>query len=152
MSGGSEPPPAASRQFVDTNVLVYAVDLTAGAKRAVAASLLEGLWSSRAGCVSVQVLQEFYVAVTRITRPLIVDSEGGAVTAQYACWRTHRPGPEDVLAAIDIHHRHRVSLWDAMIIRSAAQLGCAVLWSEDLSDGTTYDGVLVRNPFLPSNG
>ena len=46
-----------------------------------------------------------------------------------------------------IHQRHHVSLWDAMVVRSAARLGCTVLWSEDLADGQDYDGVMVRDPF-----
>ncbi len=58
-------------RFVDTNVLVYAHDRSAGTKHARARALLEELWDGRDGCLSVQVLQEFFVAVTRkVPRPL----------------------------------------------------------------------------------
>ncbi|MFZ5852572.1 MAG: PIN domain-containing protein [Actinomycetota bacterium] len=136
-----------SRGFVDTNVLVYAHDITAGTKRDRARSLLAALWESGEGCLSVQVLQEFFVTATRrVPKPLDEDA-AGIVVADLSRWRVHSPGPEDVLSAIDIHRRNQVSLWDAMIIRSAGQLGCGVLYSEDLSDGQRYEGVRVQDPF-----
>ena len=55
--------------------------------------------------------------------------------------------PDDVLAAVDLAGRYSLSMWDAMILRAAASEGVAVVWSEDLSDGQSYDGVEVRNPF-----
>jgi predicted nucleic acid-binding protein len=59
----------------------------------------------------------------------------------------HRPGARDVIAAIEVQHRLGISFWDAMIGRSATELGCDVLWSEDLADGRSYDGIVVRSPF-----
>lgn len=63
-------------------------------------------------------------------------------------WRVHAPVAEDILGAIDLQRRHKISFWDAMIIWSASQLGCSLIWSEDLSTGRSYDGVLVKDPFL----
>jgi len=60
----------------------------------------------------------------------------------------HAPAAGDVLAAIDIHQRTGTSFWDAMILRSAKELGCQTLHSEDLNPGQAYEGVQVRNPFL----
>ena len=138
----------ASRQFVDTNVVVYAHDETAGPKRERARILLEELWSARAGCLSVQVLQEVYVTLTaKVPRPL----EAGTATAivsDLSSWHIHVPGSADVMGAIALHRRHRISFWDAMIVWSAQQQDCTTLWSEDLSPGHTYDGLRVRNPFL----
>lgn len=137
-----------SRSFVDTNVLVYAHDRTAGSKRDTARGLLESMWDSGLGCVSVQVLQEFFVIVTRkVPKPLPLDS-ASMVVSDLACWRVHAPGAADVLAAIDLHRRHRMSFWDAMIIRSAGLMGCGVVYSEDLNSGQRYDGVEARDPFL----
>jgi len=134
-------------RFVDTNVLVYAHDRSAGTKHARARALLEELWDGRDGCLSVQVLQEFFVAVTRkVPRPLDTD-RAREVVADLARWRVHEPGPEDVLGAIDIHKRAGLSFWDAMIVRSASRLSCVVIYSEDLSAGERYGGVLVANPF-----
>jgi predicted nucleic acid-binding protein len=136
------------RQFVDTNVLVYAYDVTAGDKRARARALIEELWDTRQGCLSVQVLQEFLVTTTRkIPRPL--DTPAAAqVIDDLAHWHVHSPAAGDVLAAIDIHQRCGASFWDAMILRSAKELDCGILHSEDLNPGQEYEGVLIRNPFL----
>lgn len=138
----------AVRQFVDTNVLVYAHDASAGTKHARAAELIKELWNSGTGCLSIQVLQEFYVSVTRkVPKPL-----DGATAAQLvsdlAQWTVHVPDVGDVVAAVEVHQRNAISFWDAMIIRSAAALGCAIVWSEDLNSGQVYQDVRVVNPFL----
>lgn len=139
-----------SRGFVDTNVLVYAYDLTAGDKHERARALLTELWDSGEGCLSVQVLQEFFVNVTRkVPKPLDAGA-AKAVIADLVYWQVHQPGPPDVLAAVDLHRRTGVSFWDAMVIRSAVTLGCEVLYSEDLNPGQRYDGVEVRNPLAPA--
>lgn len=137
-----------NRHFVDTNVLVYAYDVTAGDKHSRARALVEELWGTREGCVSVQVLQEFFVTATRkIPKPL--DAAAAAqIIGNLAHWHVHAPAVSDVLAAIDIHQRTGASFWDAMIVRSAKELGCGTLHSEDLNAGQAYDGVQVRNPFL----
>src|SRR5215469_2925255 len=136
-----------NRKFVDTNVLVYAHDLTAGDKHDRARALLEELWHTRAGCLSIQVLQEFFVTTTRkIPKPLEASS-ATRVIADLARWHVHAPDARDVLAAIDIHEQTGASFWDAMILRSAKELGCELLHSEDLSTGQVYAGVRVRNPF-----
>jgi predicted nucleic acid-binding protein len=138
---------AEARAFVNTNVLVYAYDAGAGEKHRRARALLEELLDSRRGCVSVQVLQELYVTLTRrLSHPL--DSQtAGAVVAAFATWTTHVPAAEDVLAAIELHERAQISFWDAMIVRSAGALACDVLYTGDLNQGQRYDGVLVVDPF-----
>jgi predicted nucleic acid-binding protein len=136
-----------NRQFVDTNVLVYAHDLTAGYKHDQARALLENLWDSRDGCLSIQVLQEFFVATTRkIPKPLNASS-AAQIVADLARWHVHAPDARDVLAAVDIHQQTGASFWDAMIVRSAKELGCQLLHSEDLNHGQVYAGVRVSNPF-----
>jgi predicted nucleic acid-binding protein len=136
-----------SRSFVDTNVLVYAHDATAGVKREQARALVTELWDTGEGCLSVQVLQEFFVNVTRtVAMPLDVDSAITVIT-DLSHWHLHAPGAEDVLAAVDIHRSAQVSFWDAMILRSADELGCEFLYSEDLNPGQRFGGVEVRNPF-----
>ncbi len=138
-----------NRRFVDTNVLVYAHDNSAGAKRDQARALVENLWESRDGCLSVQVLQEFFVSVTRkIAKPLDAET-AQEIIADLSRWHVHVPAADDVLGAIGIHQRTGISFWDAMIVRSAAEMGCAVLYSEDLNAGQEYSGVLAENPFQP---
>jgi predicted nucleic acid-binding protein len=122
-----------NRQFVDTNVLVYAYDVTAGEKHSLARVLMEELWTAREGCLSVQVLQEFFVTTTRkISKPLDAP-EAARIIGDLAHWHVHAPAAGDVLAAIEIHQRTRASFWDAMFLRSAKELGCGTLHSEDLT-------------------
>ena len=137
-----------NRQFIDTNVLVYAHDVTAGDKHGRARTLVEELWDTRQGCVSVQVLQEFFVTTTRkIPKPLDAPT-AAQIIDDLAHWHVHAPAASDVVAAIEIHQRTGASFWDAMILRSAKELGCQILHSEDLNAGQEYNGVEVRNPFL----
>jgi len=133
------------REFVDTNVLIYAFDRTAGKKRETAAALVARLWSDRIGCLSLQVLQEFYVTATKKLK--MAPAEAFAQIDRFGKWTVHRPEVDDVLVAIQLHREKKVSFWDAMILRSAMSSGCDLLWSEDLSDGQRWDGVIVRNPF-----
>jgi predicted nucleic acid-binding protein len=138
-------------QFVDTNILIYAHDRSAGAKHEKARELIEGLWESNNGCLSVQVLQEFYINVTRkIGKPLNPEI-AKSIVADLGQWTIHSPSAEDILDAITLQQRYGLSFWDAMMLASAIRLGCAVVWSEDLNDGQIYDGVKVNNPFLNKN-
>jgi len=135
------------REFVDANVLVYAFDPSAGAKHATAARLVERLWHQQTGYLSVQVLQEFFVTVTRkVSRPLPVDQAEERVR-EFTVWRVFAPTADDVLAAIALQRKTKLSFWDAMILHAAAESGCAVCWTEDLRDGQVARGVLVKNPF-----
>ncbi len=138
------------RQFVDSNLLVYSFDSTAGEKREKAMAFLAELWNRREGCVSLQVLQEFFVSVTTKLRNPLTPKEGAEQVSRFAEWDVHEPGRGDLVAAIDLQQRLRVSFWDAMIIQSARQMRCGILWTEDLSDRQYYAGVQVRNPFVDS--
>jgi len=130
-------------QFVDSNVLIYAHDRTADERHIRARDLVGSLWESETGVLSVQVLQEFLVNIrSRIGLP-----ESRRLVADYASWRAHSPDAIDVIEAIDIHRDYKVSFWDAMIVRSASELDCDVLWTEDLNAGQTYRGVRAENPF-----
>ena len=137
-------------EFLDTNVLGYAQDPSAGEKHTTARDLIRGLWETGNGCLSVQVLQEFYVTVTRkVARPLSTE-DAAEIVRDPSFWQVHIPHAEDVLGATDIQRHYQVSFWDAMIIHSAKCLGCKVVCSEDLSDGQEYENMLVRNPFKRS--
>jgi predicted nucleic acid-binding protein len=135
------------RQFLDSNILVYAYDVTAGSKHAQAQELVSRLWHDRNGCLSIQVLQELYVNLTgKVPKRIPVEDAVNIVT-DFSKWRVHVPEPPDVLAAIARHQRNRISFWDAMIIQSATRLGCAVVWSEDLNSGQAFGETRVENPF-----
>lgn len=134
-------------QFVDTNVLIYAHDLSSGQKHTEARGLIQELWHSGEGCLSVQVLQEFYVNVTQKVAKPLAPEVAAQIIADLSVWQIHRPGVEDVLDAIRLQARYQLSFWDAMIVASAIQLGCQTLWSEDLNPGQVYDQVTVQSPF-----
>ncbi|MHB1244078.1 MAG: PIN domain-containing protein [Gaiellaceae bacterium] len=135
------------RVFVDSSVLVYAHDGHGGAKRERALELLDRLWVERTGCVSIQVLQEFFVTVTR-KLPAPVDSGSArAAVEDFTRWTLHEPAAEDVVAAIELHEQARIAFWDAMIVHSASVLSCEVIYTEDLNAGQRYDGVLAVDPF-----
>lgn len=134
-------------QFVDANVLVYAFDASAGEKKIAAERLLAHLWETRLGCLSVQVLQEFFVTVTgKVEEPLSVDDAVDRIR-EFAAWKVFAPTADDVLRAIALHEQAKVGFWDAMIVHAAAELGCDVLWTEDLNDGQAIRGVHIRDPF-----
>jgi len=134
-------------QFVDTNILIYAHDLSSGPKHTHARGLIQELWQSGEGCLSVQVLQEFYVNVTqKVAKPLATEV-AAQIIADLSAWQIHRPGVEDVLDAMRLQDRYQLSFWDAMIVASAVQLGCQTLWTEDLNPGQVYDQVTVLSPF-----
>ena len=134
-------------EFVDTNILVYAHDRSAGKKHEAARELVKRLWETRQGCLSVQVLQEFYVTVTRKVAQPIKPEEAAELIRDLSYWRIYTPTAQDVLSAIDLQSHYKISFWDAMVIHSAVSLQCDVIWSEDLGDGQPYHGVIVKNPF-----
>lgn len=134
-------------EFVDTNVLLYAYDLSAGRRHERARDLVGRVGRDRVGAVSIQVLQEFHVnATSKIARPL---SRGAARDriATLGRWTVHAPTVDDVLAASQLAERHQLSFWDAMILVSAASLGCAVLHTENLHHGQVIAAVRITNPF-----
>jgi predicted nucleic acid-binding protein len=134
-------------QFLDTNVLLYAHDQSAGEKQQRAGSIVAALWESGNGCLSVQVLQEFYVNITQKVAQRLEKATALQLVADLACWRIHVPDAADVLKAIDIQLAYKISFWDAMIIRSTQAMRCQTLWTEDLQTGQTIAGVRVVNPF-----
>jgi predicted nucleic acid-binding protein len=134
------------KTFIDTNVLIYAHDIDAMEKQQVAKTLLRELWSERTGVLSTQVLQEFYVNVTRkISSPLSKDL-ARLVVSTYAIWCVETT-PTEILAAFRIEDESRIGFWDALIVSSAAKSGAARILSEDLNAGQRIDGILVENPF-----
>lgn len=135
-------------EFVDTNVLLYAYDVTAGERHDRARDLVGRLGRERAGALSVQVLQEFYVNATRkIAVPLSPANARERVRA-LSRWRLHSPTAADVIAASEIAEQAQLSFWDAMVVRSATQMNCSVLWTEDLNHGQRVSGIELRNPFV----
>jgi predicted nucleic acid-binding protein len=135
------------RVFVDTNVLVYAYDLDAGTKHVAARAILSALWEDRRGAISTQVLQEFYVTVTRKLPRQLARREARDIIGTYGAWPVHLPEAADVVAASELEERHRLSFWDALVVVSAQRSGATTLCSEDLQDGRRFGTLVVTNPF-----
>lgn len=134
------------KTFIDTNVLIYAHDVDARAKHHVARALLAELWSERTGVVSLQVLQEFYVKVTRkIAHPLLKES-ARLVVSTYTIWCVETT-PSEISTAFRIEDEARIGFWDALIIASALKGGATRILSEDLNAGQTIAGIRIENPF-----
>jgi len=139
---------ASSLVFLDTNVLVYAYDADAGGKRARAGAIIDELWRAGSGIVSTQVLQEFYVTLTRkLPRPL--DHERAIqLVMDFGRWSVHTNTPDDIASGAEIAARNRLSFWDGLIINAARRGGASRILSEDLQAGRRIEGVLIENPFL----
>lgn len=132
--------------FVDSNILIYAHDRDAGAKRQRAAAVLEALWESGEGRLSAQVLQEFFVnATTRLSTPLARATAREVVQA-YAVWMREPTTAETILRAVELAELSRFSFWDALIVAAAEQAGAQRLLSEDLTHGQHIAGLTIENP------
>lgn len=134
--------------FIDTNILVYAHDISTGKKHELACDLIDGLQLNKACYISIQVMQEFHVTVTqKIKWPMTID-QSLAILLDLSNWTIHSPGIDDVFSAIALQQRYKLSYWDAMIIQSARACGCKVIYSEDLNPGQEIEEIKVVNPFL----
>ncbi len=135
------------RVFVDTNVLIYAHDIQAGRKQEKAAGILGDLWQARTGVLSTQVLQEFYVNVTRKIPSPLKRSTARDIIRQYSVWPVIGPDADMIVRASELEESHSLSFWDAMIVAAARRMGATKILTEDLNHGETIDGVTIENPF-----
>ncbi len=136
-----------AKTFIDTNVLIYAHDTDAGAKQQIAKTVLGDLWSERTGVLSVQVLQEFYVNVTRKISPPLAKDLARLVVSSYAIW-CRGTTPTEIASAFRIEDESRIGFWDALIVSSALKSGATRILSEDLNAGQMIAGILIENPFV----
>ncbi len=135
-------------RFLDTNILLYAYDLDAPAKRQIAQALLEKAWlQSGQTAVSVQVLQEFHYNFVRKGFPA---TEATILVHDFSAW----PIVENTLplfhSSLNEQARWKISLWDSLILAAARASGASELLTENLNHGQDYDGLKVINPFRKS--
>lgn len=133
--------------FVDTNILIYAEDRDAAAKHAVARDLITDLWNTGEGVLSVQVLQEFYVNVTRKLEKPLSSSKARGIIDEYLTWRVVENTGRMLLPAVDLQRSAQLSFWDALIVQAALEADCDRLYSEDLNHGQRFGSLQVVNPF-----
>lgn len=131
--------------FFDTNILIYADDPSAASKQSKADALFREHFEQGTALLSLQVLQEYYFAVTRKlgTDPLAAQRRVEILASSNLV----RFQARDVISAIEFHRLTKISFWDAMIVHAARIGGASVLYSEDLQHGSILGGVRVLNPF-----
>jgi predicted nucleic acid-binding protein len=135
-------------EFVDTHILVYAYDRTAGSKFERSRELLEKLWDAGEGVVSTQVLEEFYVTVTAKIPNRLKPREARQIISDLGTWTVAVLEIRDILAGSEMAERYRLSFWDGLILAAAHKEEATTLWSEDLKHGEKYGEVTAYNPFL----
>lgn len=132
------------RTFLDTNVLVYALDDADPVKKTTARSLLTGPVDA---VLSAQVLNEFYVTITRKLRPAVAPEIATELVRRLARLPCVAIDAQLVQLAMQAGQRWQLSHWDALVIEAARQAGCTRVLSEDLAADTNYNGLTVENPF-----
>ena len=134
--------------FLDTNILVYAYDVSSGSKHDVARNIVADLWNFRTGVLSIQVLQELFVTVTKkIPKPLDVKTTRDIVR-DFLLWEVVDNDGELMMAAMDVQMKYHYVFWDSLIIAAAIKSGESILLTEDLNNGQIIEGVLIKNPFV----
>ena len=133
--------------FVDTNMLVYAEDRDAKEKHSLARDLILGLWDARSGVLSVQVLQEFYVNVTKKLKKPLSPSKARSIVEEYLTWTIVNNTGQMLIDAIALQRRVQLSFWDALVVQAAIESGCDKLYTEDLNAGQRIGSLSIINPF-----
>lgn len=133
--------------FVDTNVLVYARDSSEPEKQPLAVRWLEHLWTEQSGRTSIQVLNEYYVTVTRKLEPGMAPEDAWADVRALMAWDPQHVDRDVLLQAHEVELRYGLGWWDSMIVAAAQLQTCALLLTEDLQEGLNCDGVTICNPF-----
>ena len=133
------------RVALDTNILVYAEGIDGPARRTAALDAIDGLAADEI-ILPVQALGELFRVLTRKAR-LTPAQARLAVEAWSDGYALAATSPEVLHDAMDLAARHRLAIWDAIILATAAQAQCRLLLSEDMQDGFAWRGVTVRNPF-----
>ena len=137
-----------TRTFFDTNILVYLFDADAGDKKARASARFEQETASGRALLSTQVLQEFYVVVTRKLQVPLEPQVAEDVVRDLSLLPLIGIDADKILSAIARSRRTQLSFWDALIIESALAGGADRILTEDLQHGQRIDGLLIENPFL----
>lgn len=135
------------KYFVDTNILVYTVDLSAGVKCSRAQTLARELWETRKGVISTQVLQELYIALRRKLKAPMSPSEAEEILFSYFAWEVVINNRASIIRAIEFEQRYRISFWDGLMLQAAEKAGAHTVYSEHLTNGGKYEGLVVVNPF-----
>lgn len=136
------------KTFIDTNILVYAHDMDAGKKHEMAAQVVSEFWESRTGALSTQVLQEFYVTLTRKIPVPLDKARARRLIKSYSVWDVVMNDVPIMARASEIEEAYKISFWDALIISAAFSGNASTVLTEDLNHGQVIEGISIKNPFL----
>lgn len=136
------------KYFLDTNVIVYSVDLTSPLKRKRARELVTDGTTNKLGVISYQVVQEFVNVAIRKFRSAVAQTDleeflRGVLFPMMAV----PSSPWLFLDALRLQDANRLSWYDALIVAAAIQGRCKILFSEDLQDGRRFGDLVIENPF-----
>ena len=134
--------------FVDTNLLVYASDSSAGEKWRTSLEVLSLLWMHRTGVLSTQVIQEFFVSLTQKVRHPVLPKMAKEIISDLVQWLIVVNDGKNILRAIDLQTKYHFSFWDSLILQAAIASNSEFLLSEDFQDGQIIESVTIVNPFL----
>jgi len=134
--------------FVDSDILVYAHDRSAGVKHLRAQMLLEQLWTSGWGVLSTQVLEELCIQLCHNTGNTLPVEEVCLMVRDYSTWDMVTTTPALVLEALEAERRQEVPFWDALILETAKRAGASILYSENLAKMQRYGAIQIVNPLL----
>ncbi len=135
--------------FLDTNVLCYVFDPTAPLKRQRADALVNRALSSREGCISFQVAQEFLHLCQRRFQVPMTAAEGALYledTLRPLC-RVF-PSIDLLKSALELRDRYKFHFYNSLIVAAALDAGCERLYSEDLQHGQQIAQLRIENPFV----
>ena len=133
--------------FLDTNILIYAHDIDAGNKHSISRKIVKDLWENRTGVLSTQVLQEFYINVTRKIPSPLSFLEAREIMRSYLSWEIKENTSLSVIRASEIEEQYHISFWDALVVVAAYTAKADRILSEELNSGQLIEGILIVNPF-----
>jgi predicted nucleic acid-binding protein len=133
--------------FLDTNILVYAYDLDEKLKHQIAKDILADCWNNRSGTLSTQVLQEFYVTLTRKLPKKLPVHDSREIIRELLSWPIYQITPVDIVKASELEEKYGYTFWDSLIITAAQNTNAEILYSEDMQDRQQLDNLRIINPF-----
>ncbi|MFZ3055339.1 MAG: PIN domain-containing protein, partial [Smithella sp.] len=128
-------------------ILVYAYDVSSGKKHDIAKNIVTDLWNLRTGVLSIQVLQEFFINVTKKIPKSLDIKTARDIIRDFLLWEVVDNDGELMLAAMDVQMKYRYAFWDSLIIAAAIKSDASTLLTEDLNNGQIIEGVVIKNPF-----
>ena len=135
--------------FLDTNIFIYSFDSKSPKKKKISENLINQALSTGEGVISWQVVQEFLNASQKkFSIPLKTDDCKIYLTEVLSPLCVLFPNSDLYKQALKIHEKTQFSFYDSLIVTSALEAGCGVLYSEDMQSGRLVDGLRIKNPFL----